>query len=135
MGGGGERKRRKKKKDEGALTDLARRPVDTILVGVNAIDDQFATSPAIIDGILQDLDASRRLDHNVESVGIVSFDLFEHRFRILSAQGHILIGGVEVLGQIHLEALGGGDDDVTAAVLSQHLGEDEAGGTGAKHED
>ncbi len=117
------------------LTDLARRPADTILVGIDAIDHQLPTPPTIMNRILQDLNTPRRLHHDIKSIRVLTLDLLEHRTRILPAQRHVFIRGVEALGQIDLEALRGGDDDMAAAVLTKHLGEDEAGGTGAEHED
>lgn len=85
--------------------------------------------------ILQDLDAPRRLNHDVEAIRILLLDLVEHGFRVRAAQRHILVRGVQALGQIDLETLWSGDDDVAPAVLAQHLREDEAGGAGAEHED
>lgn len=116
-------------------TDLARWPGHTILARVDTVHDQLATSSDIMDGILQDLDAPRRLNNNVETIGILGLDLLKHGLRVRSAQCHVLISGIEALGQIDLETLGSSNDDLTAAVLTQHLGEDEASGTGAEHED
>jgi hypothetical protein len=124
-----ERKRRR------GLTNLARWPTDPILVRIDAINHQFSSSPNIMDGILQDLHAARRLHHDIKAIRIFRLDLLEHRLRVRSAQGDVFVGGIEALGEVDLETLGGGDDDVAPAVLTQHLREDEAGGAGAEHED
>lgn len=116
------------------LTDLARWPADTILAGIHSIYDQLSTSSAVVDRVLEDLDAPGRLDHNVEAVRIILLELVEHGFGIRSTQRQVHIRGIKALGQIDLETLRRGDDDVAATVLTQHLGENETGGAGAEHE-
>lgn len=100
------------------LTDLAWWPADAILIRIHAIHHQLATSPAIMDRILQDLDAARRLNHDIESVRVFGFDLLEHGFRVRAAEGDVLVRRVEALSQIDLETLRRGDDDVAPTVLT-----------------
>jgi hypothetical protein len=103
------------------LTDLARRPTDAILSAIDAVNDELAAPAHIMDGILEHLDAAGGLDHDVEAVRVLLLDALVHGGGILAAEGHVHVGGVEALGQVDLEALGRGDDDVAAAVLAQHL--------------
>ncbi len=71
-----------------------------------------------MDRILQDLDAAGRLDHDIETVRVIGFELVEHGFRVGAAEGDVFVRRVEALGQIDLETLGRGDDDVAPAVLT-----------------
>ena len=85
--------------------------------------------------ILQHLDTACRLHHDIKAIRILLLDLLIHGLRIRPTQRHIDIGGIEALGEIDLEPLRRGDDDMTAAILAQHLREHEPRGAGAEHED
>src|SRR5436309_15587612 len=88
------------------LTDLHRRPRHTVFTSINAIDDQFSTPAHIVDRILHDFDAPRRLDDNVESVWILALQLLELGRRVFPRKFDILVRRIERLGEIHLQALG-----------------------------
>ena len=86
-----------------------------------------------MDRILQNLHAPRRLNHDIEPVGIILLDLLEHGFRVRAAEGHVVVRGIQALGEVDLEALRRRDDDVTPAVLAQHLRQHEARRSRAEH--
>jgi hypothetical protein len=129
------KERKKERKFRERRTDLARWPADAVLTSVDAVDDELAAATTVVDGILENLDAAGGLDHDVEAVGVLLVKLLEHGLRVRSAQGQIGVGSIEFLGQFHLKPFGSDNDDVAAAVLTEHLGENEASRPGAEHED
>lgn len=133
--------------------DLGRGPGDAGGIGVDAgagvsrwmssdtkrgdipIDHELTTTADVVDGILQDLGGAGRLDDDVEAVGVVLLELGELGLGLAAGQLDVVVGGLEALCQVHLEAAGSGDSDVAAAVVAHELGEHQAGRAGAEHED
>lgn len=119
----------------GKLTDLGRRPADTVLVSIHAIHNKFTTTANIVDGILQDLRISGSLNNDVKAVGVISLELLELYFGFATRQSDVLVSGAQFLGQFHLETLWSGNDNVATTILAQHLSKDKASRTGTEHED
>jgi hypothetical protein len=104
-------------------TDLNGWPCDAVLVAVHAINDQLAASSDVVDRVLENLDATGCLNHNIEAIWVLGLELRELGAGVLSAERDILVGGVQRLGKVHLQAFWCGDDDMAAPILTQHLGE------------
>jgi hypothetical protein len=123
-GNGGENGNQSWEREEGeGLTDLGRRPRNTILVRVHAVDNQLSTTTAVVDRILKNLDATGGLHDNIEAVGVLLLDLLELGGGILSGKGDIDIGRVKGLGEIHFKTFRCSNDNVASAILAEHLRE------------
>lgn len=119
----------------GKLTDLARGPADAVLIGIHTVHDELTTTTDVVDGVLENLDATGSLDDNVESVRVLALQLLKLNFGVGTRERNVFVTSTKLLGQIHLQTFGGSDNNVATAVLAQHLGEDKTGGTGTEHED
>lgn len=119
----------------GKLTNLARGPADAVLIGIHAVHDELTATTDVIDRVFKNLDATSGLDDNVEPVWVLALQLLELNLRVGTGERNVFVTSTKLLGQIHLQTFGGSHNDVTTAVLAQHLGEDKTGGTGTEHED
>lgn len=115
--------------------DLGGGPRDTSRVRVDAVDDKLATTTNVVDGVLEDLDGASSLNDDVEAVGVVALELGELGLGLGTRELDVVVGGIEALGQVHLQTGGGGNGDVAAAVVTHELGQHETGGTSAEHQD
>jgi hypothetical protein len=116
------------------LTNLARGPADAVLVSIHAVHDELTATTDVVDRVLKNLDATGGLDDNVESVRVLALQLLELNFRVGTRERNVFVASTKLLGQFHLQTLGGSNDDVATTVLAQHLGQDKTGGTGTEHE-
>ena len=87
------------------------------------VDDQCPPPAAVVDGVFENPGRARRLDDNVEAVGVVLLDLVKLRRRVGPGQLDVVICCVELLGQIQLESSRCGDGYLAAAVLAEELGQ------------
>lgn len=109
------------------LTDFRGRPGDPRVLAVYAVHNELPTPPNVVDCIFQDADATSGLDDDVESVWVVRLQLSELRRGILPGKLDVLVTGTNLLCHFHLQASRGSNDDSDAAILAQHLGQDQAG--------
>lgn len=116
------------------LTDLGWRPGNTILVGIDTVHHEFTTAAAVVDSILEDLDATGGLNNNVEAIRVVGLQSFELSGRVLARESDIFISSIEALGKVHLQTLRSSNDDLAATVEFEHLSKDETSGASAKHQ-
>ena len=114
--------------------DLAWWPRDTVLVGIDAIHDELATSSDIVDRVLQNLDAAGGFNNDVESVWVLGLQFLELCLWVLTGQLDVFIRSIERLGQVHLETLRSSNNDVAAAVQTQQLSQDETRRSRTEHE-
>ena len=59
--------------------DLGRRPRHLCVVVVHAVHDELPAAPHVVDGVLEDSDASRGLDYDVKAVRVLLLELLELR--------------------------------------------------------
>ena len=86
------------------------------------INNQRPPPPTIVDRILKDLDRPGRLHHNVEPVRVVLLDLLKLRHGVGPRQLNVMVGRVQLPGEVHLEPAGRGDGHLAAPVLAEELG-------------
>lgn len=109
--------------------------MDLRLVLVHAVDHECSTTPDIVDALIRQFLHSRCLHNDIKPILVIVFQLLPLRFRVLPIQLNVLVTGVELLGNIHLDALVGCDDHPRCTVQLEELGEDETCGTGTENED
>lgn len=73
--------------------------------------------------------------HDIKAVLVVLLDLGPLRVGILPIKFNVLVGGVELLRNVHLGALVRSNHDFRCAVELEELSEDKAGGACAEEED
>ncbi len=61
---------------------------------------------------------------NPLTIRILLLDLLELFLGIAAGEFNVDVSGVELLGEIHLETLRSGDDDVASSVVTEELSED-----------
>lgn len=86
------------------------------------VNNQRPAPPAVVDGVLEHLDGARRLDDDVEAVGVVLLELGVLGLGVGARERHVRVGGLELLGERQLGAVGGRDGYLGAAVLAEELG-------------
>lgn len=74
------------------------------------------------------------LNNNVKSVRVIALDLFELRLGVGPGKRNIDVGTVELLSQIHFQALRGSNDDVRGAIVAEELSKTETSGPSTEHE-
>lgn len=74
------------------------------------------------------------LHYNVKPVRVGLLDSLELDLGVASRKSNIFIGSIQLLGQIHLQTLGGCNDYMGATVVLEELGKAEPGRAGTKHE-
>lgn len=99
------------------------------------VDDKLTATADVVDRIFQDLGGAGRLHDDIEAVRVVLFELGELHLRFAAGELDVVVGGIEALGQVHLETLGRGDGHVAATVMAHELGQHETGRAGAEHKD
>lgn len=105
------------------------------LVLVHTVDHDRSTAADVVDGLLREFLDPSRLDHNVEPERVVLLELLPLRARVLSVELDVLVSCVELLRDVHLDALVRRDHDAVCAVLLQQLGKDKPCWACAKKED
>ena len=106
--------------------------MDQSLVLVDTVDHDSTTAANVVDRLLCELLNTGGLDHDVESVGVVLLELLPLRTRVLPVQFDVLIGGVELLCDVHLNALVRRNDDAVCSIQLEQLCEDQASRAGAE---
>lgn len=101
------------------LTDLAGGPRNAVLVGVNAVHDEFTAAAHIVDGVFKDFDVTGGFNDNIEAVRVVGFELVELSAGVLARQSDILVAGAEGFCELHLETLRSTDYDVASTVQAE----------------
>lgn len=114
--------------------DLRRGPVNLRRVGVHAVDHESTAAADVVDAVLRELLDTGGLDNHVEPVRVVLLQLLPLRPRVLPVELDVLVRGVQLLGDVHLDALVGRDGNAVRAVQLKQLSEDQAGRTGAEEQ-
>ena len=109
--------------------------MDECLVLVHAVDHEGAAAANVVDGVLRELLDTGSLDDDVEAVRVVLLQLLPLWARVLAVELDVLVAGVELLRDVHLDALVGGDDDAMCAVQLEQLREDETRWARTEEED
>jgi hypothetical protein len=115
--------------------NLGRRPVYLRLVLVDAIDHERAAAADVVDALLRELLDAGGLDDDVEPVRVVLLQLLPLRAGVLPVELDVVVRGVQLPRDVHLDALVRGDHDAVRAVQLEQLREDEPRGAGAEQED
>lgn len=71
---------------------------------------------------------------NVKSVLVIFFKLLPLSLRILPVQLDVDIGCIKLLGNVHLHALVGGNDNLRSTIEFQELGKDKTGWSSTEEE-
>lgn len=108
--------------------------MDLRLVLVHAVDHDRSAAADVVYAVLRELLDTSGLDDDVKPVRVVLPQLLPLRGRVLPVELDVLVGGVQLLRDIHLDTLVRGDGDAVSAVQLQQLSEDQTGGTGAEQE-
>lgn len=108
--------------------------MDLRLVLVDTVDHERAAAADVVDALLCELLDAGGLDDDVEPVRVGLLELLPLRAGVLPVELDVLVRGVQLLGDVHLDALVRGDDDAVRAVQLEQLGEDEARGARAEEE-
>lgn len=117
--------------------DPRRGPVDLGVVVVDTVDHEGTSSSDVVDGSLGESLNTGALDNTVESVRVVLLELGPLLFSLLttsSLEPDVLVGAVELLGNVHLQTVVGSNDDLGSAVELEKLSHTETGGTGTQQE-
>lgn len=117
--------------------DPRRGPVDLGVVVVDTVDHEGTTSSDVVNGSLGESLNTGALDNTVESVRVVLLELGPLLFSLLttsSLEPDVLVGAVELLGNVHLQTVVGSNDDLGSTVELEELSHTETGGTGTQQE-
>lgn len=114
--------------------DLRWRPVHHRLVLIHAVDHNRAAAPHVVDALLCDLLHTRRLHDNVKPIRIVLPQLLPLRVRVLPVELDVLVTRIQLLRDVHLDALVRRDDDLVRAVELEQLRENQPCGSGPEEE-
>lgn len=117
------------------LTDLAGRPVDTVLVGIHTVHDELAATTDIVDRVIKDLDTTSGFDDNVESIRVVRLELGELGAGVAARQSNVLITSIERLGQVHLQTLRSNHSNLASTIQTKQLGQDQTGRASTEKQD
>lgn len=104
------------------------------LVLVDSVEHQCASTPHVVDALISQLLHTGCFYDDVEPVWVVILELLPLRLGVLPVELDVLVTGVKVLGDIHLDALVRGDDDAGGAVKFEELCEDQTGGSSTEEE-
>ena len=109
--------------------------MEQCLVLVNAVDHDRTAAADVVDAVLGNLLDTGGLNDDVEAVRVVLLQLLPLWARVLAVELDVLVASVELLRDVHLDALVGGDDDTVCAVQLQQLREDETRWARTEEED
>ena len=104
------------------------------LVFIDTVYHQSSPPAYIVDSFIGKLLHARGLDDNVESIRVVSFELLPLRLGILAVEFNILVTGLELFGNLGLNALVGRNDDPGGTIKLQELSQYKARRTSAEKE-
>ena len=105
------------------------------LILIHPINHQRTTPPHIINALIRQLLHARRLYNDIEPILIILLQLRPLRLGVLTVQLDVLVPALELLGEVHLDSLVGGDGDAGGAVEFEELSKDETSWAGAENED
>lgn len=106
----------------------------TCLVFIDTVNHQGSSPPDIVDTLISQLFHSSSFDNDIKPVWVILFELSPLCFRVLPVKLNIFVPCLEVLCDVHLDALIGSNDHSGSAVQFKELGEDETSGACAKEE-
>jgi hypothetical protein len=107
-------------------THLRRWPMDQGLVFINAIDHQRSSATHIVDRVIGKLLHPSSLNDHIKPIRIVLLELLPLRLGLFSVQLDILVRRVELLRNVHLDALIRSDDDTRCPIQLEQLRQDQA---------
>lgn len=108
--------------------------MDESLVGVDTVDHESSTPTNIVDRLVRQLLDTSGFNNDIEPVRVVLLQLRPLSLGVLPVELDVLVSGINLLGDVHLDALVGNEDDPRGTVELEKLGEDKARGASTKHE-
>lgn len=108
--------------------DLRRRPRDPSLVLVDTVDEEGSTATDVVDRVLDDRLDTGALSDDVEAVRVLLLELGPLGGSIPTLEVPVLIGGLDLTSDVHLDAFVGGNNDTRGSVDLQELSKEETRG-------